>query len=145
MRLVESKQNHTNKEELQWQAICDLDALIANAGVCALLANNRQVAIFYLPMLTPSIYAIENYDPIGQANVLYRGIVGSTVLNIDDKELVVQEPFVSSPLYKQQFSLVSGRCLQQESVQLQTFDVRVRDNMVQLLLTPEEMTWKKHA
>jgi len=128
-------------EQLQWLAICTLDALVENAGVCALLANQRQVALFYLPTLTPSIYAVDNYDPIGKANVLYRGIVGSTAIENNESGKQTHTAFVASPLFKQQFLLSSGQCLQQDDVQLKTYQVRVRDNMVQLLVAPEESAW----
>ena len=122
------------QEDSHWQAICPLDALIENAGVCALLSDNRQIAIFYLPLMTPSIYVVDNYDPIGQANVLYRGIIGSVEVCDSQSGDTTQEPFVASPLFKQQFSLATGQCLQQDKVRLRTFDVRVRDDMVQLKL-----------
>ncbi|WP_448549461.1 nitrite reductase small subunit NirD [Thalassotalea fusca] len=133
--------NNAQTEQLQWLAICTLDALIENAGVCALLANQRQVALFYLPAHSPSLYAIDNYDPIGKANVLYRGIVGSTAIVNSDNGEQTHAAFVASPLFKQQFLLSSGQCLQQDDVQLRTYSVRVRDNMVQLLVSPQESAW----
>ncbi len=58
----------------QWIDICSMDDLQPNSGVCALV-NSEQVAIFYFPN-EDKIYAIGNYDPIGKANVLSRGMVG---------------------------------------------------------------------
>ena len=51
----------------EWVPVCGTDDLIPNAGVCALVAG-REVAIFYLPDAQPSLYAIDNHDPIGGAN-----------------------------------------------------------------------------
>ena len=89
-------------------AICSLDDLSENSGVCALLTINgqeQQVAIYYLPKTEQKVFALGNWDPIGNANVMSRGIVG----NIGD-ELVV-----ASPLYKQHFSLINGQCLEEDA------------------------------
>ncbi len=114
----------------QWQTICQLDDLVSNAGVCALLEqgnstlnDSEQVAIFHLPNTKQQVYAIGNYDPIGQANVLYRGIVG----NIGD------DIVVASPLYKQHFSLQTGQCLQ-ENISVKNYPARIVDQQVQLLV-----------
>ncbi|HLS99806.1 MAG TPA: nitrite reductase small subunit NirD [Porticoccaceae bacterium] len=96
----------------QWETVCTLTDLVENAGVCALV-NGQQVAIFYLPTENPRIYAIGNWDPIGKANVLSRGIVGDL-----KGELVV-----ASPLYKQHFSLVTGKCLEDDSVAVPVYEV----------------------
>ena len=69
-----------------------------------------------------AVYAIHNYDPIGKANVLSKGVVG----DIND-ELVV-----ASPLYKQHFSLTTGRCLENEDVCVATYPARLLDNIVQI-------------
>lgn len=106
-----------------WQTICGVDDLVTNSGVCALLNNETQIAIFSLTSEQEEIYAIDNFDPIGQANVLYRGIVGCND----------GEPVVASPLYKQQFSLKSGKCLQEET-RVNTYPTRVVDQEVQILV-----------
>lgn len=94
------------------QKICHVSDLIPNSGVCALLTesgyenNDEQIAIFYLPSTPEKVFAVSNWDPIGEANVLSRGIIG----NIDD-ELVV-----ASPLYKQHFNLRTGQCIEDEVI-----------------------------
>ena len=88
--------------------ICNVSDLAKNSGICALLTVNgqeQQVAIYYLPETEKKVFALGNWDPIGEANVMSRGIVG----NVGD-ELVV-----ASPLYKQHFSLVSGQCLEEDA------------------------------
>ena len=96
----------------QWQPVCTLADLVENAGVCALV-NGEQVAIFYLPGESRPVYAIGNWDPIGKANVLSRGIVGD----------VKGELVVASPLYKQHFSLVTGKCLEDEGASVPVYEV----------------------
>lgn len=107
----------------QWLTICHRQALIEESGVCALIADQQQVAIFHLPQTEQQVFAISNFDPIGQANVLYRGITGC----------VDAEPVVASPLYKQHFSLITGKCLQEQH-QVSTFPVRIFQDHVQLMV-----------
>jgi len=105
------------------QTICKRQDLVVNSGVCALLDNKgieQQVALFFLPKTEKKIYAIGNWDPLGNANVLSRGIVGDI-----NNELVV-----ASPLYKQHFSLETGVCLEDESVKVPVFNVRLVDDDV---------------
>lgn len=106
--------------------VCQLDDLVAGSGVCALLPDGRQVALFYLEDES-RLFAIGNHDPIGKANVLSRGIVGD----------VRGEPVVASPLYKQHFSLLDGRCLEDETVGVPVYPVRLEGQRVLLGLTPE--------
>jgi nitrite reductase (NADH) small subunit len=91
-----------SRPEATLEPVCTVDDLVPGAGVCALV-RGRQVAIFQVPGAVPELYAIGNYDPVGGANVLYRGIVADV-----DGELTV-----ASPLYKQHFCLTTGRCLEQ--------------------------------
>ena len=105
------------------QKICSITDLIPNSGVCALLnvsingdANQQnsdeQVAIFYLPGTKEKVFAINNWDPIGQANVLSRGIICH----------IAEELVVASPLYKQHFNLKTGQCIE-EDMQIKTYPV----------------------
>ncbi len=103
----------------QWIDVCSIDDLYPNSGVCALV-NEQQVAIFYMP-IDNTIYAISNYDPIGKANVLSRGMIGD--LN--------GEPVVASPLYKQHFNLKTGVCLE-EDVKVDSYVVREVDGRVEI-------------
>ena len=108
-----------------WRTICGTTDLVKDSGISALIANSagedEQIAIFHIPNSEQKIYAVGNYDPIGQANVLYRGLVGC----IDD------EPVVSSPLYKQHYSLKTGRCLQEDKT-ISVYDIRIENEQVQL-------------
>ncbi len=105
-----------------WIDICRFDELIINDGVCSLVGE-QQIAIFRTNELD-EVYAIGNYDPIGKANVLSRGIVGD----------INGEPVVASPLYKQHFSLLSGQCLEDDQVSVPSYSTKVIDGMVQILV-----------
>lgn len=89
------------------QKICSVNDLVPNAGVCALI-NHRgkevQVALFYLPASGKKVYALDNWDPISEANVLSRGIVGN----------IGEDLVVASPMFKQHFSLTTGNCIEQD-------------------------------
>ncbi|WP_241505772.1 nitrite reductase small subunit NirD [Parahaliea mediterranea] len=105
----------------EWQVVCTRDDLVANSGVCALVAG-EQVAIYYLPDTDRQVYALGNRDPIGKANVMSRGIVGDL-----GGKLVV-----ASPLYKQHFELETGACLEEEGVFLPRFDAQLDGELVHI-------------
>ena len=56
-----------------WKKVCQLSDISPNTGVCALV-NGQQVAIFRQAK-SDAVYAIGNFDPIGRANVLSRGLM----------------------------------------------------------------------
>ncbi|HHJ40284.1 MAG: nitrite reductase small subunit [Methylothermaceae bacteria B42] len=101
-----------------WFDVCSIDELEPDAGVCALL-EGRQVAIFYIPKLD-QVFAIGNYDPFSHANVLSRGLTGD----------IHGEPVVASPVYKHHFSLKTGRCIEDESVAVPCYPVRIEEGRV---------------
>lgn len=96
--------------------VCMLDDILDGAGVCALVGG-EQVAIF---RVGDALHALENYDPLSGANVLARGIVGD----------LQGEWVVASPVYKQHYSLRTGRCLEDESVTLRCWTCGVLDGRV---------------
>jgi len=91
--------------------ICSLEDIVPDTGVCALVAG-EQVAVF---RIGDKVFAIGNRDPFSDANVLSRGIVGDL-----KGELVV-----ASPIYKQHFSLVTGRCIEDDAVSVPVYRVVV--------------------
>ncbi|MBH0775701.1 nitrite reductase small subunit NirD [Nocardia bovistercoris] len=107
-----------------WTQACRLDYLIPGRGVAVLLKGGRQAALFLLADGT--VYAVGNIDPFGRAAVMSRGIVG-------DRGGV---PVVASPLLKQAFSLLDGRCLDDESAALPVYAVRVDDGIVSVSNEP---------
>ncbi|RBM11204.1 nitrite reductase (NAD(P)H) small subunit [Prauserella sp. PE36] len=108
----------TATAERTWVAVCRADAVLRAYGVAALLENGEQVAIFRT--WDDEFYGLSNLDPFSGAAVLSRGIVG------DAGGL----PVVASPIYKQQFELRTGRCLDDETVRVATYPVRVVDGVV---------------
>src|SRR6476661_7986727 len=107
--------------------ICRLDAIVPDCGVAALV-NGRQVAIFRLH--GDHLYAIDNFDPFSKANVLSRGIVGDL-----KGELVV-----ASPVYKQHFELLTGRCVEDATVWIPVYRARVEEGFVVVEPRPQATT-----
>jgi nitrite reductase (NADH) small subunit len=105
-----------------WVDVCSLDAIAPYTGVCALVGG-EQVAIFRVGN-GAELYALSNYDPFSKAFVLSRGIVG-------DRKGTLK---VASPIYKQNFSLTTGQCLDDETVKIPTFAVRVANDRVQVAI-----------
>lgn len=99
--------------------VCNTSDLIENSGICALV-NDQQVAIFYIPRTEQKIFAVSNWDPLGKANVISRGIVG------DIKGTVV----VASPLYKHHYDLKTGICLEDATCKLDTYSVKIDGDQV---------------
>lgn len=111
---------NANKEvNADWQPVCNQEELIDHVGVCALL-DTSQVAIFRFS--NGSLYAVDNYDPFSDANVLSRGISGD----------LKGQPVVASPIYKQHFNLETGQCLEDESVSIPTYRIRVVDGVIHI-------------
>jgi hypothetical protein len=54
--------NAAVKTQENWQAVCQADDLVADSGVVVWL-DGAQVALFYLPALEQSLYAVDNRDP----------------------------------------------------------------------------------
>lgn len=102
---------------MSWETICHIDDIPNNAGVAAMV-EGRQIAVF---KVNDQLYAIDNYDPIGKANILSRGIVCSIKGDI----------CVASPLYKQHFSLTTGQCVEEE-ISVKCYAIRGSDGNVEL-------------
>jgi nitrite reductase (NADH) small subunit len=103
---------------MNWLNVCSVDDLQNDSGICALV-NGEQIAIFYV---ANTVYAVSNFDPFSNANVLSRGVVG------DLKGQIV----VASPLFKQHFVLQTGVCLEDENVVLPVYTSRIENDTVQI-------------
>lgn len=108
----------------KWINVCKVDDLQPDSGVCALL-DGEQVAIFWMPESDAKVYAVGNYDPFGNANVLSRGLIGD----------IGGQPVVASPLYKQHYNLQTGVCLEDETVKIPVYAIRIENGSVQVNLS----------
>jgi nitrite reductase (NADH) small subunit len=96
-----------------WTSACAYDHLIPGRGVGVLLDDGSQAALFRLD--DGSVYAVGNVDPFSGAAVMSRGIVGDRGGRVT----------VQSPILKQAFSLEDGSCLDDPSVSVPVYTVRV--------------------
>lgn len=110
-------------QQPNWQAVCQIQDLVADSGVVVWL-DGEQVALFYLPEQEQALYAIDNRDPRSGANIIGRGLVGN----------LQGELTVAAPLYKQHFSLASGRCLEDAQQCLKVWPVRINGQAVEVAL-----------
>lgn len=110
----------TQTDSVAWITVCSLSDIAPNTGVNALIGT-EQVAIFRIGE-SEQVYAISNLDPFSKAFVLSRGIVG-------DRKGVLK---VASPIYKQNFNLKTGECLDDESVSIPVYPARVVAGQVQV-------------
>ena len=101
-----------------WFDVCAVEDIVPFTGVCALV-EGRQVAVF---RTADAVYALDNFDPFSKAMVLARGIVG------DAKGV----PKVASPVYKQAFDLRTGQCLDDPTVRVPTYAIRVVGGRVEV-------------
>jgi nitrite reductase (NADH) small subunit len=100
-----------------YQKICTLSDLTPEIGVPALV-NGEQVALFLLKDGT--VCALSNYDPFSDANIIARGITG----NLKGFDVV------ASPMYKQHFVLQTGQCLEDDSISLKSYPVKIEGDDV---------------
>ena len=105
--------------------VIDYDALPVDRAVCALV-EGEQVAVVRTG--DGDLYAVGNFDPVGRAMVMSRGIVGSR----GGRDVLV------SPLHKQAYDLATGSCLDKDGYALPVHEVRVVDGTVHVALAREE-------
>lgn len=106
-------------ETTSWIRVCAYTDLLPERGACALVGGH-QIALFRT--FDGVLFAIGNRDPFSGAQVLSRGIVGTRA----------GEPSIASPMHKQVFSLVTGMCMDDSTVAVQTYPIRVIDGTVEV-------------
>jgi len=107
---------------MRWAVICPIEELQPERGVAALI-DGTQVAVFRT--FDDTLYAIGNRDPIANAQVMSRGIVGTRG----------GTPTVASPLHKQVYDLRTGHCLDLPGINIPTYPVRCVDGRVEISVT----------
>jgi len=103
----------------EWRDVCAIDDVLPGTGVAALI-EGEQIAI--VRTRDGLFAALSNFDPFSNAFVIARGIVG-------DRAGI---PKIASPIYKQNFSLKTGECLDDPSVRLAVFPIRVLAGRIQV-------------
>lgn len=107
----------------EWQDVCAVNDIVAGTGVAARV-KGQQVAVFNTQQ---GFFVIGNLDPFSGANVLARGLLGD----------VAGVLVVASPVYKQHFCLTTGQCLEDTSVKVPAFQVKVCEQNNRILIRTE--------
>jgi nitrite reductase (NADH) small subunit len=116
------------QESDDWIDVCAVDDITPDTGV-AVLIGEVQIAVVRVGEGqgdVQQIFAVGNYDPFSRAFVIARGIVG-------DRGGV---PKIASPIFKQNFDLRTGQCLDDPGVRLPSFPTRVHDGRVAIYVGP---------
>ncbi len=106
-----------------WQDVCRLDALTPERGAGALVGGHP-VALFRLD--DDEVVGIDDVDPFWGVAVLSRGLVGC----------LGGRDTVASPLLKQRFDLRTGVCLDDATVTVRRWPVRVSLGRVEVANAP---------
>jgi nitrite reductase (NADH) small subunit len=122
----EARRAPMTEPELAWTDVCPLEDIWPNSGVAALLGG-VQIALVRFGD-SDLVYALSNFDPFSEAFVIARGIVG-------DRN---GRPKIASPIFKQNFDLETGVCLDDPSVSLPVYPTRVRDGRVEVAVAPAQ-------
>jgi nitrite reductase (NADH) small subunit len=104
--------------------VCAFEDILPGTGVAAMV-DGEQIAL--VKTGNGELHALSNFDPFSKAFVISRGIVG-------DRAGV---PKIASPIYKQNFNLVTGACFDDPTVRLPIYAVRVTEGRVQVLRSNE--------
>jgi nitrite reductase (NADH) small subunit len=107
------------RAEAHWTDICALEDVAPGTGGAALV-QGEQIAV--VRARDGRVFALSNFDPFSKAFVVARGIVG-------DRGGVVK---IASPIFKQSFDLSTGQCMDDPSVRLATYPVRVLGGRIQI-------------
>ena len=112
------KESFTKEYELYY--VGETSEVPPDEGITVLI-KNQQIAIFNFQSLN-KWFAVQNECPHKNQMILARGILGTTGPN--------NEPKVSCPFHKKNFSLITGNCLSGESYKLKTYPIFVIDNQI---------------
>eukprot|EP00820_Chromera_velia_P006039 Cvel_3760.t1-p1 / transcript=Cvel_3760.t1 / gene=Cvel_3760 / organism=Chromera_velia_CCMP2878 / gene_product=Nitrite reductase [NAD(P)H] large subunit, putative / transcript_product=Nitrite reductase [NAD(P)H] large subunit, putative / location=Cvel_scaffold157:82205-91598(+) / protein_length=1116 / sequence_SO=supercontig / SO=protein_coding / is_pseudo=false len=118
---------------------CGRAAEFPRNGGAAVKYGQSQLAVFCFSGRGPNgqdeWYATQNMCPHKRAFVLARGLLGEAPTDSAEGSAV---PKVACPHHKRQFDLTTGKCLNDESMTINTWDVKVENGRILLHLPPEE-------
>lgn len=105
-----------------WHDTCRLVDISPWTGV-AVLIHGRQIALIRCGD-GDQVHALANFDPFSKAMVISRGIVGD----------LGGEAVVASPIYKQHFRLADGVCVEDPTISLAAYPIRVTEGRIEVRL-----------
>lgn len=104
--------------DIQWVEAAPVSEFDTDAGK-AVMIDGKQIAVYYF-MDQNEWYATDNNCPHRGQQALSRGMVGSEG----------DEPKVACPIHKKSFSLKTGKCLSGEDYAVNTYPVKVENDVV---------------
>lgn len=113
------------KEVKTWHKVARVSDFPENGGACVLY-NGKQIAVFNFTT-RGEWYATQNMCPHRYEMALSRGLIGDTA----------SEPKVACPFHKKSFSLKSGKCMNDDTYQIDTYPVRVENGHVYIGITED--------
>ena len=118
------------ENKMSWVQVGTTDQFPRDEGRVVRIGK-AQIAVFHLG--GPRWYATQNMCPHKRALVLASGILGTNSQ---------RRSYVSCPMHKKNFDIGTGECLvagEEDKYKLVTFDVKVEDGQVYLLLPPVDI------
>jgi nitrite reductase (NADH) small subunit len=116
-----------SNETVSWFNACQVEDVPLNGGVCVKYGD-EQIALFRFSR-RGEWYATQNLCPHKQQMSLSRGMIGTQD----------NEPKIACPFHKKTFSLIDGRCLNdEENYEIRTFPVRIENDRVYVGMVPIE-------
>ena len=110
------------EQKTKWLMACSTSDVPENSGACVLL-EGEQIAIFNFST-TGKWYATQNLCPHKMQMALSRGMIGD----------INSEPKVACPFHKKNFSLNTGECLSGEDYHIKTYEIKVENDLVYVLV-----------
>lgn len=112
------KNIHSEDAKTEWFPVCGTSDVPANGGVCV-QHNEEQIALFNFARRN-EWHATQNLCPHRMQMVLSRGMIGSQN----------GEPKIACPFHKKTFSLIDGRCINDDECSIKIYPVKVENNHV---------------
>ncbi|HMF41945.1 MAG TPA: nitrite reductase small subunit NirD [Polyangia bacterium] len=109
-----------------WIDVCSVDDITPDTGVAVLIGDLQIAVVRVGEGDAQQVFAVGNYDPFSRAFVIARGIVG-------DRGGI---PKIASPIFKQNFDLRTGQCLDDPNIRIPSYPTRVRDGRIGVCLPP---------
>lgn len=108
-----------------WHKVAKVSDFPENGGACVLY-NGKQIAVFNFTS-RGEWYATQNMCPHRYEMALSRGLIGDAA----------SEPKVACPFHKKSFSLKSGKCMNDDAYQIETYPIRVENGHVYIGFTED--------
>lgn len=111
--------SNTLTQNIIWFKACRTNDVPQNGGVCVKY-KHEQIALYHFTR-RDEWYATQNLCPHRRQMVLSRGMIGSQA----------GEPKVACPFHKKTFSMVDGRCMNDDECDsIKTYPVKVENGVV---------------